>query len=256
MKHDLTARALAAFASTALLAAAASVALAQAPPPGAPEGGPEITMLMPQGDAEFVRAIAATNISELVQAKYVVNRTADPAVRAFAQQMIDDHSTAAVKLQATTRGSALLPAPRAEAVNPMGLASIAMLRDDSGAALDRDYMRMQVPAHRMALHIAEWEVDHGQSPGLRAFADNLVPVIRQHLQIANAYLADHHLTPYEAPRPNPVPGNVAPNGAPRGPGTVNNPAAPGGNGGSTQGQNNAGGGTMPNAPPPSPSPHP
>ncbi len=116
MKHDLTTRAIATFAAAALLALAAGAAVAQAPPPGAPPGAPsasspEIAMLMPAGDAAFVRAIATTNTAELDQAKYVVNRTADPAVRAFAQRMIDDHSTAAVKLQATTRGTA--PAPRA-----------------------------------------------------------------------------------------------------------------------------------------------
>ena len=40
------------------------------------------------------------NSAELELAKYMVNRTADAGVHGFAQRMIDDHSTAAVKLEA------------------------------------------------------------------------------------------------------------------------------------------------------------
>jgi len=254
VRHRISARATAACAA-ALLALAARGAGAQAPPPGAPAAaGPAAgtaAAMMPAGDADFVRAIAAANATELEDAKYVVNRTADPAVRAYAQRMIDDHSTAAVQLQARTRGTALLPAP-GSALPPaaMGPGGAGMLRNDRGAALDRDYMRMQVPAHRMALRLVEWEAAHGQAPGLRAYAEALAPVIRQHLQIAEAYLSEHRLVPYAAPSPGPVPGNVAPNGNPGpGPGTVNNPAAPGANGGSTRGQNNG-------APSPSASPRP
>jgi putative membrane protein len=251
VKHVTAVRAFAAAAAVVAAGAATAAVRAQAPPApgGPPPMAPAVAMREAASDADFVRAIAVADAVELDAAKYVINRTADPAVRAFAQRMIDDHSTAAVELQANTRGIGLLPGPPDTAAGTPHEAALMLLMNENGTQLDHDYMRMQVPAHRMVLHVAEWERDNGRAPALRQYAGDLVPVVRQHLQIAETYLADHRLTPYAPPGAGPIPGHVAPNGPQPGPGTVNNPAAPGTNGGSTQGQNNGGGGTRPNSGP-------
>ncbi len=253
MKHINLARALSVFVVVAGLAAATLAVNAQTPPAGLPPpGGPPRPdgmmdgpgMRMPMSDADFVRALDNSNTAELDIAKYVVNRTKDPAVHAFAQRMIDDHSTAAVSLEAATRGTNLRPAPRDMESNGMARRGMAMLQGDSGTDLDNDYMRMQVPMHRRALGVLQWEAQNGQNTGLKMLADKLTPTVQQHLQLAQSYLAAHNLTPFAPPMPNPVPGNVNPNGpgAGPGPGTPNNPAS-GTNGGSTSGNNNGTGGT-------------
>jgi putative membrane protein len=215
---------------------------------------------MPTSDADFVRGLDAANTSELDLAKYVVNRTKDPTVHAFAQHMIDDHSTAAVALEAATRGTNLRPVPREGDTNGMGRRALDRLQGETGTDLDNDYMRIQVPQHRRALGLLQWEADNGQNMGLKALAVKLIPTVQQHLQLAQNYLAAHNLTPLGPPETRPVPGNVNPNnsGAGTGPGTPNNPAS-GSNGGSTAGSNN---GTAraatpaPGAAPASPSPNP
>jgi len=244
------ARALSALVVLAGFTAATLAVNAQTPPGprGGPPGGPPgmYGERMPASDVEFVRALDGSNTAELDMAKYVVNRTKDPAVHQFAQRMIDDHSSAAVSLEAATRGTNLRPAPRDVSTNGMGRRMISVLQGDTGPQMDSDFMRMQVPMHRRALALLQWETQNGQNTGLKTLATTLTPTVQQHLQLAQTYLAEHNLTPYTPPMPNPVPGHPNPGGAPgAGPGIPNNPAAPS-NGGSTSGNNNGTGGTTGN----------
>ena len=233
MKHTTTARALSAFVAIAGLAAATLAVRAQTPPPGPPRGGPPGTyapgMRMPANDAEFVRALDNSNTAELNQAKYVVNRTKDPAVHQFAQHMVDDHSTAAVQLEAATRGTNLRPAPRDDGTETrMSARLMSILQGETATQLDNDYMRMQVPMHRRALALLQWESQNGTNTNLQALATKLVPTVQQHLQLAQNYLASHNLTPYTPPDVLPVPGNVNPNNTGAGPGKLGR-WLPGGN---------------------------
>jgi len=201
----------------------------------------------------------AANTAELDAAKYVVNRTKNVDVHQFAQHMIDDHSTAAVSLEAVTRGTNLFPAPRDSETSGPGRRALAMLEGETGTQLDNDYMRIQVPTHRRALALLQWETQNGQNAGLKDLAVKLTPSVQQHLQLSQNYLAAHNLTPLAPPETRPVPGNVNPGntGAGNGAGTPNNPASST-NGGSTSGQDNgtSAGSTPAPAAAPSASPHP
>jgi putative membrane protein len=248
MKHSINARAMSALLAIAGLAAATLAVSAQTPPggppgPGSDRPGPR----MPASEAEFVRALDAANTAELDAAKYVVNRTKNADVHQFSQHMIDDHSSAAVALEAATRGTNLFPAPRDRDTNASATRMVRRLSGETGAQLDDDYMRMQVPAHRRALALLQWEAQNGQVTGLKELASKLTPTVQQHLQLAQNYLAAHNLTPFSPPDARPVPGNVNPGnrGAGTGPGTPNNPGSSS-NGGSTSGQNNGTGGTTGN----------
>jgi putative membrane protein len=141
---------------------------------------------LPHDDAEFAQMFAAINAAELEQAKYMLNRTTSPMVRTYAQHMIDDHSTAQVKLQAATRGVAL-PAPPvgvADAAGSRGLDTLAQL---SGRQRDNAYMRMQVVAHRRAMPIVAWEAQNGKVPTLKALASDTMPTLDNHARMALAY---------------------------------------------------------------------
>jgi len=229
VKHTTNTRALAAFVAIAGLAAATFAASAQTPPGGPPMGpgmdrpGPR----MPANEADFVRMLDSANSAELDAAKYVVNRTKNADVHQFAQHMIDDHSTAAVSLEAVTRGTNLRPAPSENETSGPGRRALERLMGGTGTQLDDDYMRIQVPMHRRALGLLQWETQNGQTMGLKDLATRLTPTVQQHLQLAQNYLAAHNLTPFSPPETRPVPGNVNPgnSGAGNGPAPPNNPAA-------------------------------
>ncbi|MBV9439587.1 MAG: DUF4142 domain-containing protein [Candidatus Eremiobacteraeota bacterium] len=235
-KHSPHARrALAALIAVAGFGAATLAVTAQPSPEPTPPGGG-----MPDSEAGFVLQLGRSNNAELDEAKYVVNRTQDPAVHTFAQRMIDDHSSAAVKLQAATRGTNTFPAPSTYAESAFGRAAMRMLTQQSGGALDSLYMRIQVPAHQRMLALLTWETQNGQTATLKALATQLVPVARDHLQMAQQYLSAHNLTPYTVPlgsstggQESGSPDRMTPNGT-----TPNNPAT--GGSGSTSGQNSGG----------------
>lgn len=249
MKHITPARALSALIAVAGIAAGSIAVSAQTPPPPGMPGmpGPMMTpgpgmpmpdhdrmheemegmharmMAMPTSDAEFVRSLSYANSFELSHAKSVINTTKNAQVHAFAQRMIDDHSTAAVKLQAATRGVGLRPAPSPRMGSMRGM---PMMMDGGGANADDTYMRMQVPMHRHVLALLKWEEDNGKNAGLKTLASGLMPTVEQHLQLAQTYLSEHHLTPLTVPMPRPVPGHPMPRGSMPA-GAPHNPAAPG-----------------------------
>jgi putative membrane protein len=142
----------------------------------------------PRDDVDFVRMLLAANTAELDEAKYMLNRTTNATVRSFAQQMVGDHSTAAVKLQAATRGVALgAPPPRLTTSREVrGIELLAML---SGPQRDAAYMRMQVGEHRRAIALMEWESQNGKVPTLKELATELLPTVSMHAQMALAYQA-------------------------------------------------------------------
>jgi putative membrane protein len=233
VNHLTAVRVLAASVALAGLGAATLAVNAQMTDPTtpqAPQGGSmQNPDRVPASDAEFVRALDRANTAELDIAKYVVNRTKDPAVHQFAQHMIDEHSTTAVKLEATTRGTNLAPTPRDDGTAPgVEQRLFAILQADSGAQLDGDFMRMQAPLHRRTLGLLQWESQNGQNNGLKLLATNLIPTEQQHLQLVQNYLAARNLTEYAVPATRPVPGNPNPNGigTGSGSGSPNNPANP------------------------------
>lgn len=193
MKHANPAHAFAAAAVTAGFAFASVPVAAQAPPAPATTATARPRDRMPTNDAEFVAALEATNTAELSISKYLVNRTTDPVVHAFAQHMIEDHSTAAVQLEAATRGTNLAPVPRELDSNPISARGLTTLQSEDGVERDDDYMRMQIPAHTRVLALLQWEAQYGTNAGLKMLAANLIGPMQHHLEVAQTYLAAHNL---------------------------------------------------------------
>ncbi|HTJ28175.1 MAG TPA: DUF4142 domain-containing protein [Candidatus Limnocylindria bacterium] len=195
MKQKNAAYPVAALAALAAIGGVGVTARAQTtqpypPSPGAPAAmqGTAREAQTPTNDIDFVRMLAAANTTELDMAKFMINRTASPTVRTFAQQMIDDHSTAAVKLQAATRG--VTPAaPPARVTTAAGQRDVEMLAMLSGPQRDAQYMRMQVAAHRNAIALLEWESQKGKVASLKALAVELLPTVETHARMALAYQA-------------------------------------------------------------------
>jgi predicted outer membrane protein len=155
-------------------------------------GGPRDRV--PDSDVGFISRLDTTDVLELDMARYIVDRAQDPAVRAFAQRSIEDHSLATVKLAAATRGTGFHP-------GTMGVSSpdFDMLKVGRGMERDNDYMCLEVRVRRRMLRDLSWESDHGQMTAVKALATSLVATLEQQLQVALAYLAAHNLTPVAPP---------------------------------------------------------
>lgn len=153
----------------------------------------------PDSEADFEYRLDVSDTFELDMARYMVGRTGDPAVRAFAQRSIDDHSSAAAKLAAATRGTGFTPG-----IIGVGSWDFDSVKTEHGTERDNDYMCLEVRERRAMLRNLHWESDHGQTIALTSLASGLIAPLELQLQAALAYLAAHNLT---SPSPPPRDGS-------------------------------------------------
>ncbi|WP_237172120.1 DUF4142 domain-containing protein [Pandoraea norimbergensis] len=146
-------------------------AAAQAQRTAQPTAGP---------DAEFVDKAQQAGKAEVQASQVAVQRSTNPAVKRFAQQMVTDHSKAneALRQLAAKKGVSV---PNDTAVNP----DIEALKQKKGHAFDVAYMALAGPdAHEQAVQLFSLEADKGQDADLRGFARQTLPTIRHHLSKA------------------------------------------------------------------------
>jgi putative membrane protein len=198
MKQPTLLRGMLALVITTGLASASVAAFAQQAPLPIPQTRPDPAQGpgvasndegMPVTDADFVRMMAGMSNAEVIEARYVLRNTQNPVVRNFAQQMIDDHSSAAVSLRSTVRSNGDRYGVDLNRVSPSAVDQIAVLRTLSGRTLDRLYMDYQTKMHRHALAIAQYEANNGMDPALRSFAAAQLPAITSHMEMTLAYSA-------------------------------------------------------------------
>jgi predicted outer membrane protein len=158
-------------------------------------------------DAQIVGFVVAANTGEVEEALLAVGagdggavepdagfdagpaRASDPAVKAFANMMIMDHS------MSNTAVEALGIAPGISAVqtnlHASALMTIAQLTPLSGAAFDLGYMQAQVTAHTTVRDIVRDQLIPGASSApLKVFLQNmLLPTVEAHLADATSLVA-------------------------------------------------------------------
>ncbi|AJC23545.1 DUF4142 domain-containing protein [Pandoraea pulmonicola] len=184
----------------AALLTSATVALAQASPQGEmPQGGVGIGGMgagkdgSPQRaqavrtaqsaaglDVEFVDKAQKAGKAEVQASQLAVQRSSNPSVKRFAQQMVTDHSKANEMLRklAARKGVSV---PADAAVDP----DIEALKSKSGREFDVAYLALAGPdAHERAVTLFETESEKGQDSDLRGFARQTLPTLRHHLSEA------------------------------------------------------------------------
>jgi len=164
--------------TAALLALVAGPALAQpAAPSAAPPGG---NAPLSQQDQTFLKA-AANGKAEVETGRYVQEHGDNPAVRVFGRWMATDHTMADHMLQRTAAAvGAQLPGTLDHDAQSM----VDRVRKLRGAELDRTYIADMVEDHEKDVHTFQQEVQSGQNPQVKAFAQDTLPVLQQHLAAA------------------------------------------------------------------------
>ncbi|XBQ15403.1 MAG: DUF4142 domain-containing protein [Oceanicaulis sp.] len=134
---------------------------------------------------EFVENAAIGNAYELKAAHIAKQRTQNQQVREFAEQMIADHEHAKNELQST-----LTTHPDAPNT-PDGLDSrreqmVEHLEKAPDEEFDARYAEQQDLAHQETVKLFESYADEGGHAGLKRFAAQMLPTLREHLEKAQA----------------------------------------------------------------------
>jgi putative membrane protein len=130
-------------------------------------------------DERMLRDIAQANLAEIETGRIALDKSKDEQVRKFAQQMVDDHTTAMKDVQqlAQTKGVTLPDGP------DMKHKTVATaLKALSGDTFDKQYMSQAgVGDHRKTHDLLQKTQRDAKDPDLKALAAKMIPVVHGHL---------------------------------------------------------------------------
>lgn len=181
-------------AASALALVAALPALAQiGNPAGMTPGAPQTAPGMPAphetnvSDRVFVQQATIGGLAEVEWGRLADQHGQDAAVQRFGRQMVDDHTKANQRLSQIAK---TVNVPQPDSLDAEHRAIDEQLGKLNGAAFDHAYMQSQVQDHQKTVQLLEYEIDSGQNHDLKAFAREILPVVLQHLQMAQSVQAE------------------------------------------------------------------
>jgi putative membrane protein len=168
----------------ALVALMAQPALAQSNPaqqqqqqPMAASGAEQLA----QQDTQFATKAAGDGKAEVKLGKLAQQQAQNDAVKQFGRRMVDDHSKANDELRSIARQKGIdLPQKLPDEAQQLD----DELQQKSGHEFDQAYMDAMVEDHQKAVDLFEQEAQSGQDPDLKRFAENTLPTLREHLDLA------------------------------------------------------------------------
>ncbi|RWM04703.1 MAG: DUF4142 domain-containing protein [Mesorhizobium sp.] len=141
----------------------------------------------------FVATVPNANEFEIQSSKLAEERSASEDVKAFAGQMIKDHTKAgddfkAAMSQGQTTASIT---PAGPGLQPKEQQMLGELKSASGKDFDAKYIKMQTDAHRDAVALFSTYAKSGDDPALKEFAKKVLPVLKMHEKHAKDLAVAH-----------------------------------------------------------------
>lgn len=132
-------------------------------------------------DLQFAEKAAIGGLKEVTLGELAQQQAKDEQVVQFGQRMVQDHGQANEKLMAIAEQKGIeLPQELPEDAQE----TYQELQQLSGAEFDQAYMEEMVTDHEEDVELFEEQAQSGKDPDLRAFAEETLPILREHLQMA------------------------------------------------------------------------
>ena len=134
------------------------------------------------GDQKAIKDMAMADMAEVETGKLALSKSQNAEVKAFAQQMVDDHGAALQKVQGVAQQKGVTLPTELDAKHK---AMSAKLEKLSGDAFDKAYMAgAGVKDHKDTLAKLNADAKKIKDPDVKALADQHKPVVEQHLKAA------------------------------------------------------------------------
>ncbi len=133
-------------------------------------------------DQQFIEQAMTSDMFEIKSSQLALQRSRNPRTRRFAQQMLDDHNASGQKLMALAQANGVTVPTAMGPEQDRAYAAIANTR----RIFDSEYFRQQALAHQSAVVVYQNEIDGGYNNDVKAFAQETLPTIQQHLEMAQA----------------------------------------------------------------------
>jgi putative membrane protein len=134
-----------------------------------------------QPDRIFIREATIAGMAEVETSKLAEQKGQSDAVKNFGRQMVRQHTTANDRLATLAKADNV---PQPGEFDHEHQAMRERLETLSGAAFDRAYIQGQRADHQRTAQLLEYEIGSGQDAELKTFASETLPIVLQHLQMA------------------------------------------------------------------------
>ena len=134
--------------------------------------------MMKSADTTFAMKAAQGGMAEVQMGKLAAEKGSNSDVKAFGQQMVDDHTKANDDLKSVA-GKEGMTLPTG--MNAKQQATYNRLQKLSGAAFDRAYVKDMVMDHQEDVKEFQKEANNGKDDQIKGFASRTLPVIQGHL---------------------------------------------------------------------------
>jgi putative membrane protein len=176
MKETVTMRVIAFFGGIllcAMVAITVGTAYAQNPAMNPSEAG------LGPSDTYFVTQTSLGTPFQVDAGQLAQTKGGTEAIRSYAQLMVSSHITVNNALQAILKRKAPVPPPTL--LKAAYATMISTLQQETGQTFDADYVRGQVNYQRANAMLYQYEISNGRDPDLKAFAQQTLPKIQDHL---------------------------------------------------------------------------
>tara|TARA_R110002020_G_scaffold96615_1_gene231141 strand:+ start:515 stop:1093 length:579 start_codon:yes stop_codon:yes gene_type:complete len=130
----------------------------------------------------FVPMAAVGNSFEIESSNLALTKSQDESVRKFAKTMVDDHSSAAMKMkQAVEKSDTGLSVPTG--LDAKHQEMLNQLSSADGSQFDAMYADMQSQAHEEAVALFTAYSQNGEDGPIKSFAADTLPTLKEHLSM-------------------------------------------------------------------------
>jgi len=135
-----------------------------------------------QGDRAFLNEAAAGGMAEVEMGRLAAQKGQNPDVKRFGERMVTDHSKVNDELKqlAARKGVTVPGTPSAEQKEEMD--KLAKL---SGAAFDRQYMKLMVADHDTDVKGFKEQASNASDSDVKSFVSKTLPTLEEHQKMAH-----------------------------------------------------------------------
>jgi putative membrane protein len=142
------------------------------------------TQLSPK-DKEFLKMAAVSNMTEAHLGEMAEGKGAQTGIKDYGQMLVKDHTKA---YQELTVLDSKLGQSIPKGINIRRDKAVEKLADLKGKRFDGQFLREEVQDHERTLAMFKREAQHGQDPDVKAYANQALPTMEEHLREAEKLL--------------------------------------------------------------------
>lgn len=134
-------------------------------------------------DRKFVEDAAIGGMAEVQFGQLATQRAQHQAVRDFGNTMVSDHTPVNQRLMTIAATLGITPPDK---LDFMHRRTARKLGKAEGREFDEDYIKSQVKDHEKMIELMEDQIKEGQNADLKQLATDVLPKLREHLQMAQS----------------------------------------------------------------------